>query len=105
MESSVIVLDEHHMWKDRTWLVGSSPELPSKLGMSEGSLVDIVGQLASCCMVSFINYLKPGRLNLAIKGSRGASGTVPMAISLNGITRVGPEPLASGFPHLHWHQT
>lgn len=31
-------LDEHHMWKDQTWLVGSSPTLPLKLGMSEGSL-------------------------------------------------------------------
>jgi len=43
MESSVIEFDEHHIWNERTWFVGSSPGLPSKLGMLEGILVGIAG--------------------------------------------------------------
>lgn len=48
-------LNEHHMWKDQTWLVGSSLELPSNFWMSEGSLVGIEFQPTSWCMGLFIN--------------------------------------------------
>ena len=51
-------LDEYHMWKDRTWLVGSSLALPSNFGIFEGSLVGIEDQLASWFMGLFINWLK-----------------------------------------------
>jgi hypothetical protein len=43
-----MLLEEHHRWKVMTWLAGSSPAFPSKLGMSEGSLVGIAGRVGSC---------------------------------------------------------
>ena len=85
-------VDEHHMWKDQTWLVGSSPALPSNFGMSEGSLVGIEGQPTSWCMGSFINWLKSGRLNPAIKGSMGVARMVPETVPLDVTTRVAPDP-------------
>jgi len=98
MESLVIELHEHHMWKDRTWLVGSSPALPSNFGMSEGSLVGIVGQPASWCMGSFINWLKSGRPNPAIKGSIRDAGTIPETILPNVTTGIEPEPTPGWVP-------
>lgn len=80
------------MWKDRTWLVGSSPALPSNIGMSEGSLVGIEGQPTSWCMGPFINWLKYGRLNPTIKGSMGATGTVLETIPPDVTTGMEPEP-------------
>ena len=56
--------------------------------MFEGSLVRIVGQPTSWCIGSFINWLKFGRLNPAMKGSKGASRTVPLDVT----TWVEPEP-------------
>ena len=55
----------------------SSPELPSNLGMLEGILFGIADQPASWCIGSFINWLKFGRLNPAMKGSTEAIGIVP----------------------------
>jgi hypothetical protein len=43
MESSIKELDEHQMWKVMTWLFGSSPDLPSNFGMSDGNLAGITG--------------------------------------------------------------
>ena len=85
-------LDEHHMWKDRTWLVGPSLVLPSNFGMSKGCLVGIEGQPASWCMGSFINSLKSSRLNPAIKGSMGDSRTVPEAAPLDVATGIELKP-------------
>jgi len=85
-------LDEHHMWKERTWLVRSSPALPSNFGMSEGRLVKIEGQTTSWCMGSFVKWLKPGRLNPAIKGSMGALRMVPETVPSDVTTRIELEP-------------
>ena len=91
-------LDEHHMWKDRTWLVGSSPALPSNFEMSEGSLVNIEGQPASWCMGSFINWLKSDRLNPTIKGSKGAARMVLETVPLDVTTGIELEPTPGCLP-------
>ena len=39
MESSTMLLDEHHRWNVIIWFWGHSPALPSNLGMSDDSLV------------------------------------------------------------------
>ena len=44
MESSTMLLDEHHRWNVIMWFWGHSPTLPSNLGMSDGSSVGIGGQ-------------------------------------------------------------
>jgi len=98
MESSVMEVDKHHMWKDLTWLVGSSLALLSNFGMSEGSLVGIEGQPTSWCIGSFINWLKYGRLSLTIKGRMGAAGTVPKAISLDVTIRIKLKPTLGWVP-------
>lgn len=98
MESLVIEFDENHMWKEQTWLVGSSPALPSNFRMSEGSLVDIEGQRALWFIGLFINWLKFGRLNPTIKGSMGATGTVPETILLNVTTEIELDPTTSWVP-------
>ena len=91
-------LDEDHMWKGQTWLVGSSLALPSNFGMSEGSLVGIEGQRASWCMGLFINWLKSGRLNPAIEGNMGASRTYPETVPLDVTTGIESEPTPSWVP-------
>ena len=90
-------VDEHHMWKDRTWLVGSSPARPSNLGMSEGSLVGIAGQPTSWRIGSFVNRSKSGKLRPTMKGSKGAAEVVPMAVPLVAVLALGMGlPLALG---------
>jgi len=84
--------EEHHMWKDETWLVGSSLTLPSNFGMSEGSLVIIEGQPTSWWMGSFINSLKSGRLNPTIKGRMEVVGMVPETIFPDMTTEIEPKP-------------
>jgi hypothetical protein len=39
IESSIMELEEHQRWKDMIWLEGSSPGLPSNLGISKGSFL------------------------------------------------------------------
>ena len=46
MESSTMLLDEHHGWNVIMWFWGHSLALPSNLGMFDGSLVGIGGQKA-----------------------------------------------------------
>ena len=43
MESSTMMLDEHHRWNVIMWFWGHSLALPSNLGMSDGSLVGMGG--------------------------------------------------------------
>jgi len=76
--------------------VGSSPGLPSNLGMSEGSLVGIAGQWGSWRRGSLMGLLKSGRLKLAIKGSNGVGVTIPMEVMLVGLHGLPPW-LPSGF--------
>ena len=54
-----------------TWLAGSSPNFPSNLGMSEGSLVGILGHVGSCNIGSFMSLLNLGMLRDAIYGMGG----------------------------------
>lgn len=86
------------MWKEQTWLVGSSLALPSKFGMTKGSLVSIVGQPTSWCIGSFIKWLKSGRLNPTIRGSMGATRIVPEIIPLNVTTRIEPKATPGWVP-------
>jgi hypothetical protein len=44
MESSIKELDENQRWKVMRWLFGSSLDLPSNFGMSDGNLSRIMGQ-------------------------------------------------------------
>lgn len=98
MESSIIDLDEHHTWKEQTWLVRSSLVLPSKIGMFEGIIVSIEGQPALWCMGSFINWPKSGRLNPTIKGSMGAIEIVSHTVPLNVTTDIKMEPTPGWVP-------
>jgi hypothetical protein len=58
-----MLLEEHHKWKDMTWLAGSSPSFPSNIVISEGSFVGIFGQVGSCNMGSFVSLVKSGMLS------------------------------------------
>ena len=62
MESSTMLLDEHHRWNVIIWFWGHSPTLPSNLGMSDSSLVGMGGQKAWWRMGSFVNRAKSGKL-------------------------------------------
>ena len=78
MESSVMLFEENHKWKVITWLVGSSPDFPSKFGISEGSLVGILGHVGSCKMGSFVCLFKSGMLRDDKYGmGRFGGGLVP----------------------------
>jgi hypothetical protein len=63
-----MLLEEHHKWKVMTWLAGSSPALPSNLGISEGSLVGIAGHVESCNIGSFVSFLRSSMLREAKYG-------------------------------------
>jgi len=93
-------LEEHHMWNDQTWLVGSSLALPSNFRMSEGCLVCIEGQPASWCMGSFINCLKSGRLNPAIKGGMGTDEIVQETFLLDVTNGIDSKPTPGWVPAL-----
>ena len=68
MESSTMLLDEHHRWNVIMWFWGHSLALPSNLGMSDGSLVGMGGQKAWWRMGLFVNLAKLGKLRRAMKG-------------------------------------
>ena len=55
---------------------GSSPVLPSNLGMSDGNLVGIGGHKGSCLTGSFINFDKSGKFKVARNGSLGLTRVV-----------------------------
>jgi hypothetical protein len=74
MESSMMLFEEHHKWKVMTWLAGSSPNFPSNFGISEGSLVGILGHVGSCNIGSFMSLLKSGMLRDAKYGMGGGGG-------------------------------
>jgi hypothetical protein len=80
MESSMMFFEEHHKWKVITWLVGSSLGFPSNLGMSEGNLVGILGQVASCKMGSFMSLVKSGMLRDVKYGKGIFGGGLSLAI-------------------------
>jgi hypothetical protein len=81
MESSIILLEEHHKWKVMTWLVGLLPAFPSNLGISKGSLVGIVGHVVSCNIGSFVSFLRYGMLREAKYGiCIGGKGLVPAMV-------------------------
>jgi hypothetical protein len=87
MESSMMLFEEHHKWKVITWLAGSSPGFPSNFGISEGNLVGILGQVASCKMGSFMSLVKLGMLRDAKYGiGRFGGGLVPAIVCVgNGL--------------------
>ena len=74
IESSCKELEEHQRWKVVTCSSGSSPALPSNLGMFERSLVGTVGHTGSWDTGSFINIDKSGKFNFARKGRLGWAG-------------------------------
>jgi hypothetical protein len=77
----MILFEQHHKWKVMTWLAGSSPRFPSKLGMYEGSLVGILGHVGSCNIGSFVILLKSGMLMDAKYGmGSGGGGLVPAMV-------------------------
>ena len=61
----MMLFEENHRWKVKTWLTGSSPTFPSNLGMSEGSLVGIVGHVGSCNIGSLMILVRSGMLREA----------------------------------------
>ena len=76
-----MLFNEHHKWKVITWLAGSSPSFPSNFGISEGSLVGILGQVGSCKMGSFMSLVKSGMLRDANYGiGRVGGGLVPTIV-------------------------
>jgi hypothetical protein len=64
-------LEEHHRWKDMMWLEQYSLGLPSNLGILEGSLVGILGQLGSWKMGSLIKIFKSWRFIPTMKSIEG----------------------------------
>jgi hypothetical protein len=70
----MMLFEEHHKWKVMIWLVGSSPAFPSNLGMSEGSLVGIVGHVGSCNIGSLVSLVRSGMLREAKYGIWGGGG-------------------------------
>jgi hypothetical protein len=81
MESSIILLEEHHKWKVMTWLARSSLAFPSNLGMSEGSLVGITGHVGSWNIGSFVSFLRSGMLREAkYRICSGGRGLVPSMV-------------------------
>jgi hypothetical protein len=50
------------------WLVGSSHNFISNIGIFEGSLVGMGGQTKSCKMGSFVSFIKSRRFRLAMYG-------------------------------------
>ena len=75
-ESSFNELKEHHRCKVVACAPGSSPTLPSNLGISEGNLVGIGGHEGSCLTGSFINFDNSGKFKVAKKGSLGLAGVL-----------------------------
>jgi hypothetical protein len=79
----MMLFEEHHKWKVKIWLVGSSPNFPSNLGMSEGSLVGMVGHVGSCDIGSLVRLVRSGMLREAkyeIWGCGG--GLVPSMVEI-----------------------
>jgi hypothetical protein len=64
----MLLFEENHRWKVMIWLAGYSPAFPSNLGMSDDSLVGIVGHVGSCNIGSFMSLLKYGMLREAKYG-------------------------------------
>jgi hypothetical protein len=50
------------------WLVGSPPDFPSNLGMSEGSLVCIAGHVGLCNIGSLVSLVRSSMLREAKYG-------------------------------------
>jgi hypothetical protein len=59
-----------------TWLAGSSPALPSNLGMSEGSLVGIAGHVGLCNIGSLVSLVISGMLREAKYGICSGGGRI-----------------------------
>ena len=66
--SSIKEFEEHHRWKVITCVLGSSFTFPSNLGMSNGNLFGIRGQVGECLIGSLINSDKSGEFNVAKNG-------------------------------------
>jgi hypothetical protein len=52
-----------------TWLFGSSPSLPSNLGMSDGNLAGITSQWGECKIGAFKILDKSSKSKVAKKGN------------------------------------
>lgn len=65
--------------------------------MLEGSIINIVGQLASWCIGSLINWLNSRILNPIMKVRMGATRMVPNMVPLDVTTRVEMEPTLGWF--------
>jgi hypothetical protein len=59
---------------------GIFPHFPSNFGISEGSLVGILGHVGSCKMGSFMSLVKSGMLRDAKYGIGGFGGGLVPAI-------------------------
>lgn len=59
--SSMILLDEQHMWKVMTRFPGSSPCFPSNFGMHKGSLVGTTSQFWLWAIRLLVSLLKSSR--------------------------------------------
>ena len=68
MESSMMLLDEHHRWNVIIWFWGHSLALPSNFEMSNGSLVGMGGQKACWKMGTFVHLANSGKFNWAMNG-------------------------------------
>jgi hypothetical protein len=80
MESSMMLFEEHHKWKVMIWLERYYPSFPSNLGMSEGSLVGIVGHVGSCNIGSFMSLLRSDMLREAKYDMWTVDGGLVLAI-------------------------
>jgi hypothetical protein len=77
----MMLFEEHHNWKVITWLAGSSPSFHSNFGISEGSMVGILGHVGSCKIGSFMSLVKSRMLRDDKYGMGGfGGGLVPAMV-------------------------
>ena len=62
------------------WLAGSSPDFPSNLGMSKGSLVGIAGHVGLCNIGSLVSLVRSRILREDKYGIWGGGGGLILAI-------------------------
>ena len=79
----MMLLEKTQRWNDMIWLACSSSTCPSNIGMSEDSLVSMVGQARSWDIESLINLIRSNKLRISMYGKCGSGrGSCTMVVLL-----------------------
>ena len=82
--SSINEFEEHHR-RVMMCVLGSSFTFPSNLGMSDGSFVEMRGQVNECLIGSFINFDKSNKFNVVKYGILGGETEFQFCWKLYGL--------------------